>query len=104
MPLSTKAAAFQMVCFRSVTKTSVHVLLLLLKILICRNGCRGKAVVVPPADQRDNGGDTGGHQLFHSLALDGQHGLAQCRQHLIGQGQQKAGSAGNGACGDGGRK
>ena len=38
-------------------------------------GLRGEAVVLPPRDQRGNGGDTGGDQLLHGLALDGQHGL-----------------------------
>ena len=70
--------------------------------LVCLKGCGGEAVVLPPRDQRGNGGDASGDQLLHGLALDGQHGFAQCGQHLIGQGQQQAGGAGNGACGDGG--
>ena len=43
--------------------------------LICLKGCGGEAVVLPPRDQRGNGGDTGGDQLLHGLALDGQDGL-----------------------------
>ena len=70
--------------------------------LVCLKGSGGEAVVLPPRDQRGNGGDASGDQLLHGLALDGQRALAQCRQHLIGQGQQQAGGAGNGACGDGG--
>ena len=70
--------------------------------LVCLKGCEGEAVVLPPRDQRGNGGDASGDQLLHGLALDGQHGLTAGAQHLIGQGQQQAGGAGNGACGDGG--
>ena len=57
------------------------------------NGSGGETVVVPPAHQRGNGGDAGGDQLLHGLALDGQHGLAAGAQQLIGQGQQQAGGA-----------
>ena len=70
--------------------------------LVCLKGCGGEAVVLPPRDQRGHGGDTGGDQLLHGLALDGQHGLAAGAEYLIGQGQQQAGGAGNGACRDGG--
>ena len=59
--------------------------------LVCLKGCGGEAVVLPPRDQRGHGGDTGGDQLLHGLALDGQHGLAAGAQQLIGQGQQQAG-------------
>ena len=57
---------------------------------VCLNGGGGEAVVVPPVHQRGHGGDAGGDQLLHGLALDGQDGLAAGAEHLIGQGQQQA--------------
>ena len=74
----------------------------LIQQLIGLDGGLGEAVVLPPRHQRGHGGDASRDQLLHGLALDGQHRLAEGAQHLIGQCQQQAGGAGNGACGDGG--
>ena len=92
------AAQRKWLCFRNVTKTLVYVFPLPLQILIRSNGRRGERVILPPRDQRGYGGNARRHQLFHGGALDGQHGLAQSAEHLIGQCQQQDSGAGDG-CG-----
>ena len=81
---------------------SVDPVLQVVHVLITFDGCRGKAVIVPPADQCGDDGRTGGDQLLQLGRLDGQDRLAAGAQQLVGQGQQQAGGAGDGASGDGG--
>src|SRR5699024_3412756 len=63
-------------------------------------GGGGKAVVVPPVHDRGADGQAGGDEGVQLVVGDGQHLDAETGEHLIGQGQRKAGSAGNGADGN----
>jgi len=63
--------------------------------LVCFQRGGGEGVVLPPRHQRGDSGNARRHQLFHGGALDGQHGLAQSAEHLIGQCQQQASGTGS---------
>lgn len=61
--------------------------------LVCFQCGGGEGIILPPCDQGGHGRDPRRDQLLHGGALDGQHGLAQSAEHLIGQRQQQAGRA-----------
>ena len=81
------------VCLRGSTKTSVEGLGELIEGLIGLDSSLSKALIVPPVDEGRHGGEACGDELLQLLTVDGQDGLAEGRQHLIGQGQQQDSSA-----------
>ena len=71
-----------------------------LQIGVRLDGCRGKAIVVPPVHDGGADGQAGGDEGVQLVIGDGQHLHPEAGEDLIGQCQGQAGGASDGAGGD----